>query len=70
MRRVLALVVWLPPRQRQVFAYCLDGFAPREISEVLGLEEAAVRSHIRHSRERLRTLLTGSPPVIKDRSQI
>ncbi|MFF0043623.1 RNA polymerase sigma factor [Streptomyces mirabilis] len=54
---VRALVNSLPPAQRSVFAYTLDGMPPREIAKKLQLTEATVRSHLRHGRNRLRTLL-------------
>lgn len=46
----------LPPRQREVMAWHLDGFTPSEIAENLGISRATVDSNLRHARERLRAL--------------
>ncbi|MFF0086624.1 RNA polymerase sigma factor [Streptomyces canus] len=54
---VRALVNSLPATQRSVFVYTLDGVPPREIAKELKLTESTVRSHLRHGRNRLRTLL-------------
>jgi RNA polymerase sigma-70 factor (ECF subfamily) len=40
----------LPARQRQVLALTIDGWAPAEIAELLGLGPAAVRSNLKKAR--------------------
>jgi RNA polymerase sigma-70 factor (ECF subfamily) len=40
----------LPPRQRQVLALTLDGWAPAEIAVLLGINAAAVRSNLMKAR--------------------
>jgi len=54
---ILRLLRLLPPRQRQVMAWNLDGYTPAEIADVLGLEPAAVRQNLRRARTRLATHL-------------
>lgn len=61
-RQVLAALAGLPPGQRQVMAWHLDGFAPAEIARELGIGQAAVRQSLAKARKNLRRLLglTGS----------
>lgn len=53
--RVLAL---LPPRQRQVMAWTLYGYTPKEIAEELGIEPTAVRANLMKARRALVTHLS------------
>jgi RNA polymerase sigma factor (sigma-70 family) len=53
---VLAL---LPPRQRQVMAWTLYGYTPKEIAEELGIEPTAVRANLMKARRALVAHLTG-----------
>lgn len=46
----LALLRSLPPRQRQVLAWTLDGYAPAEIAEQLSLSSEAVRASLKKAR--------------------
>jgi RNA polymerase sigma factor (sigma-70 family) len=62
-QHVIVLVNTLPPKQRTVFAFALDGLKPRQIAREVGLSEATVRSHLRHGRERLRLLLLAENSV-------
>lgn len=48
----------LPPRQREVMAWTLDGFRPGEIAEQLGRPVGQVRANLAHARRALRTWLT------------
>lgn len=50
---VLRLLALLPPRQRQVMAWTVDGFAPGEIAEELKMEPDAVRSSLYKARRTL-----------------
>lgn len=50
---VLRLLALLPPRQRQVMAWTVDGFAPGEIAEELKMEPEAVRSSLYKARRTL-----------------
>jgi RNA polymerase sigma factor (sigma-70 family) len=43
----------LPPRQQQVMALTLKGFAPREIAELIGLSGDAVRANLMKARKAL-----------------
>ncbi|MFF4450804.1 RNA polymerase sigma factor [Streptomyces sp. NPDC001502] len=60
---VLDFVKTLPKTQKYVFVCTLDGMAPRQIAKELHLGEATVRSHLRHSRQRLRLLLEEDPEL-------
>lgn len=50
---VLRLLDLLPPRQRQVMAWTLDGYAPAEIAEELNITSEAVRSNLWKARKTL-----------------
>jgi len=50
---VLRALKDLPPRQRQVLAWTLDGFTPSEIAAELGMTAEAVRSSLRRARRAL-----------------
>jgi RNA polymerase sigma factor (sigma-70 family) len=52
---VLQALGRLPPMQRAVFALVYDGFTPADIGAILNLEEATVRSHLRHARKTLQS---------------
>ncbi|MFB6643780.1 RNA polymerase sigma factor [Streptomyces chartreusis] len=56
-QHVTSLVNTLPDSQRSVFACVMDGMSSRQIAKELHLTEATVRSHLRHGRQRLRSLL-------------
>jgi len=57
---VLAALVALPPRQREVMAWCYDGYEPKEIAHLTGLSADAVRSNLYQARQTLkRRLATG-----------
>jgi DNA-directed RNA polymerase specialized sigma24 family protein len=45
-RAVLAALATLPPKQRQVMAWCIDGHTPAEIARELGADPAAVRQNL------------------------
>jgi RNA polymerase sigma factor (sigma-70 family) len=51
---VLRAIAQLPTRQGEVFALSYDGYRTAEIAAILGLTEAAVRSHLRYARAALR----------------
>ncbi|MGH3995514.1 MAG: RNA polymerase sigma factor, partial [Pseudonocardiaceae bacterium] len=50
---VLRLLDLLPPRQRQVMAWTLEGYAPAEIAKELKIESDAVRSSLSKTRKTL-----------------
>lgn len=62
--RLLALLKLLPPKQRLVLAWHIDGFSNTEIADILQMPVATVASHLRHARQRLRTQM----PLPKPRS--
>lgn len=51
--RVYEALSWLPPRQREVMAWTLDGYRPQEIAQIMGIAPEAARKNL----ERGRTLL-------------
>jgi RNA polymerase sigma-70 factor (ECF subfamily) len=50
---VLCLLSLLPPRQRQVMAWSLQGFTPAEIAEELKITGEAVRASLKKARTTL-----------------
>ncbi|WP_424211117.1 RNA polymerase sigma factor [Streptomyces sp. BI20] len=59
-RRVLRAVRSLPPAQREVIAWTLDGFSYAEIAKFTGKTEPALRTNAKRGRDRLRRLLAES----------
>lgn len=61
-RAVLAALAALPPKQRQVMAWCIDGYSPAEIASEIGADPAAVRQNLAKARKNLKQMLgiTGS----------
>ncbi|MEV0529935.1 sigma-70 family RNA polymerase sigma factor [Streptomyces sp. NPDC050439] len=55
--RVYAALAGLPPLQRRVLAWVLDGFETAEIGRILDMTEAAVRQNLCRARARLKQLL-------------
>lgn len=55
--RVYAALAALPPRQRAVLAWHLDGFAASEIGDALDMTHEAVRQNLSRGRARLKTIL-------------
>lgn len=56
-RRVLAALADLPPKQRQVMAWTIDGFSPAEIARELDVDPATVRQSLAKARKNLKHLL-------------
>jgi RNA polymerase sigma factor (sigma-70 family) len=56
--QVLAALDTLPPRQRQVLAWTLDGYTPTEIGAELQIEPSAVRSSLLLARRAVAAFLT------------
>ncbi len=56
---VLAALAGLPERQRQVMAWCYDGYSPKETAAILGLTSDAVRQSLSEARRSLRQTLGG-----------
>jgi RNA polymerase sigma-70 factor (ECF subfamily) len=54
---VLAALAALPPRQRQIMAWHVDGFSPAEIARELGTGQAAVRQSLAKARKNLKRQL-------------
>jgi RNA polymerase sigma-70 factor (ECF subfamily) len=52
--RVVALLARLPDKQRVVMVLHMEELDTDEIADLLGLEPATVRSHLRHAREKLK----------------
>lgn len=55
--RVYAALAGLPPLQRQVMAWHLDGFGTAEIAATLGKTQEAVRQNLSRARARLKDML-------------
>jgi RNA polymerase sigma-70 factor (ECF subfamily) len=47
---VLRILDTLPPEQREVMAWTIDGYSPSEIAEMNGHKPTTVRSHLRYAR--------------------
>ncbi|MEU7769336.1 sigma-70 family RNA polymerase sigma factor [Nocardia sp. NPDC049190] len=47
----------LPPRQRQVFAYTVQGYTPAEIARRLGVTSETIRSSLKKARSTLAPLV-------------
>jgi RNA polymerase sigma factor (sigma-70 family) len=56
-RAVLAALADLPPKQRQVMAWTIDGFSPAEIARELDVDPATVRQSLAKARKNLKQLL-------------
>jgi RNA polymerase sigma factor (sigma-70 family) len=56
-RAVLAALADLPPKQRQVMAWHVDGFSPAEIASALDVDPAAVRQNLAKARRNLKKQL-------------
>ncbi|MFB9507201.1 RNA polymerase sigma factor [Streptomyces aurantiacus] len=56
-RKVLATLRLLPPAQRRVTAWLLDGYTCKEVAQHLHMPESTVRSTLRHARRRLAPLI-------------
>jgi RNA polymerase sigma-70 factor (ECF subfamily) len=56
-RRVLAALADLPPKQRQVMAWVIDGFSPAEIARELDVDPATVRQSLAKARKNLKQQL-------------
>jgi RNA polymerase sigma factor (sigma-70 family) len=57
---VIELLRTLPPTQRQVMAWAVDGYSPSEIATILGMSPDTARSHLRHARHALAARLTAA----------
>jgi RNA polymerase sigma factor (sigma-70 family) len=56
-RAVLAALADLPPKQRQVMAWSIDGFSPTEIADHLGVDSPSVRQNLAKARKHLKKRL-------------
>jgi RNA polymerase sigma-70 factor (ECF subfamily) len=54
---ILRLLACLPPRQRQVLAWSVDGHTPAEIAEELGIDPATVRANLLKARRTVARLM-------------
>jgi RNA polymerase sigma factor (sigma-70 family) len=61
-RAVLAALADLPPKQRQVMAWSIDGFTPGEIADHLGVDPASIRQNLAKARKHLKKQLGMSEP--------
>ncbi|KOG73157.1 ECF subfamily RNA polymerase sigma factor [Kitasatospora aureofaciens] len=55
--RVYSTLASLPPHQRTVMAWHLDGFSTADIGKALSMSPEAVRQNLNRSRSRLKTIL-------------
>ncbi|NBE97228.1 sigma-70 family RNA polymerase sigma factor [Nonomuraea sp. KC401] len=58
-RAIFAAIRHLPPVQREIMAWTIDGYTPAEIAELLDKSPPAVRVNLYKARATLRTALTG-----------
>jgi RNA polymerase sigma-70 factor (ECF subfamily) len=65
-QRVRRAIEQLPPDQRLCQLYALQGSSYREIGEIMGLTEAAVKSRLHQARKRLEELLGEDPKGLGD----
>ncbi len=57
----------LPDRQREVFDLCdLQGYAPAEVAEMLGLEPVTARTHLHRARRTIRERIMESHPELRE----
>jgi RNA polymerase sigma factor (sigma-70 family) len=56
-RAVLAALADLPPKQRQVMAWTIDGFSPAEIARELDVDPATIRQSLAKARKNLKQQL-------------
>jgi RNA polymerase sigma factor (sigma-70 family) len=56
-RAVLAALADLPPKQRQVMAWTIDGFSPAEIARELDIDPAVIRQSLAKARKNLKPQL-------------
>lgn len=55
--RILVLLRRLPERQRQIMAWCYDGYKPAQIADILGIDPGAVRVSLHKARAALQAYL-------------
>ena len=60
-RNVLKALAQLPPQQRTVMAWTLDGFSPAEIAAEIRCTPEAVRQNLHRARETLKQILRQEP---------
>ncbi|MEV0133046.1 sigma-70 family RNA polymerase sigma factor [Dactylosporangium sp. NPDC050688] len=61
-RRLIEMMQELPFGQRRVLALYIDGFSTAEIADITRVDEGTVRSHLRHARAKVKTLMTDRQP--------
>ncbi|MGC4959783.1 RNA polymerase sigma factor [Actinomadura citrea] len=54
---VMQMLRTLPLEQREVMAWTIDGYSPRQIAQATNQNPATVRSHLRHARASLKNQL-------------
>jgi RNA polymerase sigma factor (sigma-70 family) len=55
--QIYAVLKGLPPRQRQVFAWSLEGFSPKEIADILSIDPAAARQSLKKARRAVAAIM-------------
>jgi RNA polymerase sigma-70 factor (ECF subfamily) len=58
-QELLGLLLLLPPRQRQVLAWSVDGHTPTEIAEELSIGADAVRANLMKARRAIARAMAG-----------
>ncbi|WP_171064135.1 RNA polymerase sigma factor [Actinomadura soli] len=54
---VMQMLRMLPPEQREVMAWTIDGYTPSQIAKATNQNAATVRSHLRHARASMKNHL-------------
>jgi RNA polymerase sigma factor (sigma-70 family) len=55
---IFAAIRLLPPRQREVIAWTIDGYGPSEIARILGCEALTIRGNLHKARQALKRSLS------------
>jgi RNA polymerase sigma-70 factor (ECF subfamily) len=60
---IFAAIRQLPPRQREVVAWSIDGYKPAEIARILNEDPGTIRGNLHKARKSLKRILGGDDSV-------